>query len=159
MEAQVEALTQEVRGLQEKLQQERETVRIKGKVVEDQERSIQELRQVVATREHELQSVRLEWQQQRKTLQLQVEQEEAASQDLQVYFISVEFFKCRMHLVAHLYCTRMHCVFVCDKCVFPHCSPQEQLSLLVERKEQLKEDLVASQEEVDHWKSKFRSHD
>ena len=87
MEAQVEALTQEVRGPQEKLQQERETVRIKGKVVEDQERSIQELRQVVATREHELQSVRLEWQQQRKTLQLQVEQEEAASQDLQVYFI------------------------------------------------------------------------
>ena len=84
MEAQVEALTQEVRGLQEKLQQERETVRIKGKVVEDQERSIQELRQMVATREHELQSARLEWQQQRKTLQLQVEQEEAASQDLQV---------------------------------------------------------------------------
>ena len=94
MEAQVEALTQEVRGLQEKLQQERETVRIKGKVVEDQERSMQELRQVVATREHELQSARLEWQQQRKTLQLQVEHEEAASQDLQVYFISVEFFKC-----------------------------------------------------------------
>lgn len=110
MEAQVEALTQEVRGLQEKLQQERETVRIKGKVVEDQERSMQELRQVVATREHELQSARLEWQQQRKTLQLQVEQEEAASQDLQVYFISVEFFKCCMHLVAHLYCTRMHCM-------------------------------------------------
>ena len=84
MEAQVEALTQEVRGLQEKLQQERETVRIKGKVVEDQERSIQELRQGVATREHELQSARLEWQQQQKMLQLQVEQEEAASQDLQV---------------------------------------------------------------------------
>ena len=41
----------------------------------------------------------------------------------------------------------------------PNCLPQEQLSLLVERKEQLKEDLAASQEEVDQWKSKFRSHD
>ena len=96
MEAQVEALTQEVRGLQDRLQQERETVRIKGKVVEDQERSIQELRQGVATREYELQSARLEWQQQQKMLQLQVEQEEAASQDLQVrqdeFFALSRFF-------------------------------------------------------------------
>ena len=30
---------------------------------------------------------------------------------------------------------------------------------MVERKDQLKEDLAASQEEVDQWKSKFRSHD
>ena len=31
--------------------------------------------------------------------------------------------------------------------------------MLVERKDQLKEDLAASKEEVDQWKSKFRSHD
>lgn len=44
---------------------------------------------------------------------------------------------------------------MCGYCWFP----QEQLSLLIERKEQLKEELAASQEEVDQWKSKFRSHD
>ena len=84
MEAQVEALSQEVKDLREQTQRERDTIRIKEKLMEDQNKSIQELRQAAAAKEYELQSTQLEWQQQQQLLQVQLEQEEAANLDLQV---------------------------------------------------------------------------
>lgn len=84
MEAQVEALSQEVKDLREQTQRERDTLRIKEKLMEDQNKSIQELRQAAAAKEYELQSTQLEWQQQQQLLQVQLEQEEAANLDLQV---------------------------------------------------------------------------
>lgn len=84
MEAQVEALSQEVKDLREQTQRERDTLRIKEKLMEDQNKSIQELRQAAAAKEYELQSARLEWQQQQQLLQVQLEQEEAANLELQV---------------------------------------------------------------------------
>lgn len=80
----MEALSQEVKDLREQTQRERDTLRIKEKLMEDQNKSIQELRQAVAAKEYELQSAQLEWQQQQQLLQVQLEQEEAANLDLQV---------------------------------------------------------------------------
>ena len=84
MEAQVESLSQEVCSLREQVQRERDALRVKEKQLDDQGQTIRQLKEALADRESEVQSVRVEWESQQRGLQLQLEQEEAASHDLQV---------------------------------------------------------------------------
>ena len=84
MEAQVEALTQDLKALREQSQNDRDTLRIKEKLLEDQADTIRHLKQTVAARDHEIQSHDLDWQNEQQSLQLQLEQEESTNQDLQV---------------------------------------------------------------------------
>ena len=84
MEAQVDALSQEVKSLQEHLQSERDASRIKGKQIEDQLQTIHQLKQSLVSNEHETQSKQLDWQKEQQGLQLLLEQSEAANQEFQV---------------------------------------------------------------------------
>ena len=53
-------------------------------MLEDQNETLHQLRQALASKEHELRSQQLSWQQEQQLLELHLEQEEAAGQDLQV---------------------------------------------------------------------------
>ena len=53
--------------------------------IEEGRSDIRQLKEALADRESEVQSVQVEWESQQRGLQLQLEQEEAASHDLQVY--------------------------------------------------------------------------
>ena len=66
------------------LQRARDSVRIKEKIVADQQASISQLREALAAREREGQEARLDWEQEQQSLQLQLEQETEASAHLQV---------------------------------------------------------------------------
>lgn len=112
MEAQVDALSQEVKSLQEHLQNERDSTRIKSKQIEDQLQTIHQLKQSVSSSEHELQSRELDWQKEQQALQLQLEQSEAANQEIQVCLVmhekgylngkTVVMFVCRTRLLSCL---------------------------------------------------------
>ena len=84
MEAQLDALSKETSSLRAELQRERDAVRIKEKQVEDQNHTIHRLKQELSGKEASVQASRLDWQREQQALQLQLEQEEAASLELQV---------------------------------------------------------------------------
>jgi leucine-rich repeat/coiled-coil domain-containing protein 1 len=83
MEAQIEALSHESASLQEDLQHARDSVRVKEKVVADQQASISQLREALAAREREGEEVRQDWEREQQSLQLQLEQETETSSHLQ----------------------------------------------------------------------------
>ena len=63
-------------------------MRIKEKQVEDQLGSvcpIHQLKHDLAAKDHQLQNSKLEWEREQQSLQLLLEQEEAANNELQVY--------------------------------------------------------------------------
>ena len=60
-------------------------MRIKEKQVEDQPETILQLKQDLATKEHKLQSSKLEREREQQSLQLLVEQEGASNNELQVH--------------------------------------------------------------------------
>jgi hypothetical protein len=66
-------------------------VRIKEKQVEDQLESIHQLKHDLAAKEHQLQSCKVEWEREQQNLQLLLEQEEAANNELQVTIVSLNF--------------------------------------------------------------------
>ena len=65
-------------------QHARDSVRVKEKVVADQQASISQLREALAAREREGEEVRQDWEREQQSLQLQLEQETETSSHLQV---------------------------------------------------------------------------
>ena len=66
------------------VQHARDAVRVKEKVVADQQSSISQLRVALADREREGEEARQDWEQEQQSLQLQLEQEQESSAHLQV---------------------------------------------------------------------------
>lgn len=83
MEAQIEALSNETTSLRDDLQHARDSVRIKEKVISDQQATISQLRETLAVREREMEEMRLDWEQEQQSLQLQIEQEGESSTHMQ----------------------------------------------------------------------------
>ena len=84
IEGQLDSLTKENKTLREELVRERDRVRVKEKQVEDQLESIHRLKRDLSSREHEVQSHKLDWQREQQSLQLLLEQEEASNRELNV---------------------------------------------------------------------------
>ena len=66
------------------VQHARDAVRVKEKVVADQQSSISQLREALADREREGEEARQDWEHEQQSLQLQLEQEQESSAHLQV---------------------------------------------------------------------------
>ena len=70
---------------------------------------------------------------------------------LLLYMCTTYIVPCTLHLVlARALCTYMY-TFI-D-------TVQEQVTALIERKDQLKEELGSAQEQLQHWKEKYRYRD
>ena len=89
IEAQLDSLTNENKTLREELARERDRVRIKEKQVEDQLESIHQLKRDLSSREHEVQSQKLDWQREQQSLQLLLGREEASNREMQVCIINL----------------------------------------------------------------------
>lgn len=83
MEAELESLGKETVSLRRQLQEERDAVRVKGKQLDDQADTIQSLKRTLGEKEAELRSGGARLQGEAQELRFRLEQEEAASMDLQ----------------------------------------------------------------------------
>ena len=64
-------------------------MRIKEKVISDQQATISQLRETLAVREREMEEMRLDWEQEQQSLQLQIEQERESSTHMQVHTLYI----------------------------------------------------------------------